>query len=241
MNDLDITQAVSRVLSKYTKTTAPAPEQHAPAPRRSIAAASTRLWPAYWQAGPEPQPQPPPLSTGTPVTVFCHHGCRDYCGAAGISSIATAQCRIAPALLTAFASFPAGRDFARALDHGGGRDRNGKLCRQDGENRVAAQNSGVEDLITAAISGDGGLTLTEYSAYGVIGSITPTTNPTETIINNTLGMLAAGNAVVFSPHPRSRQVSLYCVTLINQQLARLGAPPVWWSRSPARRLTTPMP
>ncbi len=158
-----------------------------------------------------------------------------------ISSIATAQCRIAPALLTAFASFPAGRDFARALDHGGGRDRNGKLCRQDGENRVAAQNSGVEDLITAAISGDGGLTLTEYSAYGVIGSITPTTNPTETIINNTLGMLAAGNAVVFSPHPRSRQVSLYCVTLINQQLARLGAPPVWWSRSPARRLTTPMP
>jgi propionaldehyde dehydrogenase len=37
-------------------------------------------------------------------------------------------------------------------------------------------------------------------------------------------MLAAGNAVVFSPHPRSRQVSLYCVTLINQQLARLGAP-----------------
>lgn len=31
MNDLDITQAVSRVLSKYTKTTAPAPEQPAPA------------------------------------------------------------------------------------------------------------------------------------------------------------------------------------------------------------------
>ena len=40
------------------------------------------------------------------------------------------------------------------------------------------------NLITAPISGDGGLTLTEYSAYGVIGSITPTTNPTETIINN---------------------------------------------------------
>ncbi|WP_130943315.1 aldehyde dehydrogenase family protein, partial [Klebsiella quasipneumoniae] len=93
------------------------------------------------------------------------------------------------------------------------------------KNRVAAQKTpGVEDLITAATSGDGGLTLTEYSAYGVIGSITPTTNPTETIINNTLGMLAAGNAVVFSPHPRSRQVSLHCITLINQQLARLGAP-----------------
>ncbi|MBQ4783313.1 aldehyde dehydrogenase family protein, partial [Pectobacterium versatile] len=73
-------------------------------------------------------------------------------------------------------------------------------------------------------SGDGGLTLMEYSAYGVIGSITPTTNPTETIINNSIGMLAAGNTAVFSPHPRSRNVSLHCVALINQQLARLGAP-----------------
>lgn len=64
----------------------------------------------------------------------------------------------------------------------------------------------------------------EYSAFGVIGSITPTTNPTETIINNSIGMLAAGNTVVFSPHPRSRKVSLYAVELINNKLAQLGAP-----------------
>lgn len=30
--------------------------------------------------------------------------------------------------------------------------------------------------------------------------------------------------MVFSPHPRSRNVSLYCVELINQKLAALGAP-----------------
>ncbi|MEA9390222.1 aldehyde dehydrogenase family protein [Acerihabitans sp. TG2] len=93
------------------------------------------------------------------------------------------------------------------------------------KNRIAAlKTPGPEDLITSACSGDGGLTLTEYSAYGVIGSITPTTNPTETIINNSIGMLAAGNTVVFSPHPRSKKVSLYVVALINTKLNQLGAP-----------------
>ncbi|ENK7713344.1 aldehyde dehydrogenase EutE [Escherichia coli] len=93
------------------------------------------------------------------------------------------------------------------------------------KNRVAAlKTPGIEDLTTSAVSGDGGLTLIEYSAFGVIGSITPTTNPTETIINNSIGMLAAGNTVVFSPHPRSRKVSLYAVELINNKLAQLGAP-----------------
>jgi len=93
------------------------------------------------------------------------------------------------------------------------------------KNRVAASKTpGVEDLSTRAMTGDGGLTLFEYSAYGVIGSITPTTNPTETIINNSISMLAAGNTVVFSPHPRSRNVSLQAVELINRKLAQLGAP-----------------
>ena len=46
------------------------------------------------------------------------------------------------------------------------------------KNRLAAEKTpGTEDLTTEACSGDGGLTLVEYSAYGVIGSITPTTNP----------------------------------------------------------------
>ena len=52
-----------------------------------------------------------------------------------------------------------------------------------------------------AYSGDDGLTLVERASYGVIGSITPTTNPTETIINNGIGMVAGGNAVVFNAHP----------------------------------------
>ena len=93
------------------------------------------------------------------------------------------------------------------------------------KNRLAAEKSpGTEDLTTAALSGDGGLTLTEFSPFGVIGSVTPTTNPTETIICNSIGMLAAGNSVVYSPHPRARKVSLLAISLINKKLASLGAP-----------------
>ena len=94
------------------------------------------------------------------------------------------------------------------------------------KNRLAATKTpGIEDLTTYAMTGDDGLTLVEYSPFGVIGAITPTTNPTETIICNSIGMLAAGNSVVFSPHPRAKNVSLHLVRLINRALAELGAPP----------------
>ncbi|MGI5952383.1 MAG: aldehyde dehydrogenase family protein [Brooklawnia sp.] len=93
------------------------------------------------------------------------------------------------------------------------------------KNKVAAQGTpGTEDLVTEAWSGDDGLTTVEYSPYGVIGAITPTTNPTETITCNTIGMLAAGNSVVFSPHPRAKNLSLWQVRKINQALRSVGAP-----------------
>lgn len=93
------------------------------------------------------------------------------------------------------------------------------------KNKAAAElTPGVEDLVTDAFSGDDGLTTVEYSAFGVIGAITPTTNPTETITCNSIGMLAAGNAVVFSPHPRARDLSVWQVQQINRALREAGAP-----------------
>lgn len=93
------------------------------------------------------------------------------------------------------------------------------------KNKVAASGTpGVEDLVTEAWSGDDGLTTIEYSPYGVIGAITPTTNPTETITCNSIGMLAAGNAVVFSPHPRVAKLSCWQVRRINRALRAAGAP-----------------
>ncbi len=93
------------------------------------------------------------------------------------------------------------------------------------KNKVAAaETPGVEDLLTEAWSGDDGLTTVEYSPYGVIGAITPTTNPTETITCNSIGMLAAGNSVVFSPHPRVARLSCWQVRRINRALHEAGAP-----------------
>ena len=93
------------------------------------------------------------------------------------------------------------------------------------KNKLVAEGTpGVEDLVTDAWSGDLGLTTVEYSPFGVIGAITPTTNPTETITCNSIGMLAAGNAVVFSPHPRAKELSIWQVRKINEALAKVGAP-----------------
>ena len=58
------------------------------------------------------------------------------------------------------------------------------------KNKAALDNTpGVEDLTTTALTGDGGMVLFEYSPFGVIGSVTPSTNPTETIINNSSVLL----------------------------------------------------
>lgn len=93
------------------------------------------------------------------------------------------------------------------------------------KNRLAAvKTPGTEDLITEAITGDHGLTLIEYCPFGVIGAITPTTNPTETIICNSISMIAGGNTVVFSPHPRATKVSHLLVNILNKALEAAGAP-----------------
>lgn len=93
------------------------------------------------------------------------------------------------------------------------------------KNRLAAEKTpGVEDLRSEAMTGDNGLTLVELSPFGVIGAITPTTNPTETIICNSIGMIAAGNGVVFSPHPAAKNVSLRMVEIIGEAIAGAGGP-----------------
>jgi len=83
------------------------------------------------------------------------------------------------------------------------------------KNRAALDNTpGIEDLTTRALTGDGGMVLFELSPFGVIGAIAPSTNPTETIINNAISMLAAGNAIYFSPHPGAKKVSIWLIEKI---------------------------
>ncbi len=87
-----------------------------------------------------------------------------------------------------------------------------------------AKTPGVEDLKAFAYSGDDGLTVMELSPYGVIGAITPSTNPSETIICNSIGMIAAGNAIVFAPHPGAKRTSIRTVELINEAVRKAGGP-----------------
>ncbi|CAI8001328.1 Ethanolamine utilization protein EutE [Geodia barretti] len=77
-----------------------------------------------------------------------------------------------------------------------------KVMKNDGG---ANLSPGVEDLSSEATTGDTGLLLVEYLPFGVINSITPTTNPTSTVINHAIIMLSAGNSVVFSPHPNAQR------------------------------------
>lgn len=90
---------------------------------------------------------------------------------------------------------------------------------------VIDKTPGPEILRPAAYSGDHGLMLTERAPYGVIGSITPCTNPTETIICNAIGMVAGGNAVVFNAHPSATEVSLFTIDVLNGAIERAGGPP----------------
>lgn len=83
---------------------------------------------------------------------------------------------------------------------------------------------GTEILAATAWSGDGGLTLVEYAPYGVIGAIIPSTNPTSTVICNSIAMVAAGNAVVFNAHPGARACSNHAVQLMNEAIAEAGGP-----------------
>ena len=89
---------------------------------------------------------------------------------------------------------------------------------------LAEKTPGTEDIKTEAWSGDRGLTLVEMGPFGVIGAITPCTNPSETILCNSIGMIAGGNTVVFCAHPAAVKVSNFAVKLVNEASIEAGGP-----------------
>jgi len=101
----------------------------------------------------------------------------------------------------------------------------GRVPDKIAKNILAAEKTpGIEDLHAQAFTGDYGLTLVEAAPYGVIGSITPSTNPTSTVINNSISMIAAGNAVVFNPHPAAKRASQETMRILNEAIAAAGGP-----------------
>jgi len=89
----------------------------------------------------------------------------------------------------------------------------------------ATKTPGVEDIEARALTGDHGLMLLEYAPVGLIGALTPITNPTGTLINNSIGMISAGNAVVFNAHPSARNTSSRMLQVIHRAIVNAGGPP----------------
>ncbi len=88
----------------------------------------------------------------------------------------------------------------------------------------ANKTPGMEILRPLAYSGDHGLMITERAPFGVIGAITPSTNATETIVNNSIGMVAGGNAVTFNLHPSAKGVGQHYIQLLNEAIVSAGGP-----------------
>ena len=89
---------------------------------------------------------------------------------------------------------------------------------------VSRRTPGIEDLVTRCETGDKGMMMIEMAPFGVIGSITPSTNPTSTVINNCISMIAAGNAVVFNPHPAAKHASQEAMRLMVEAIVSAGGP-----------------
>ena len=89
---------------------------------------------------------------------------------------------------------------------------------------VASKAPGPEDLEVQAVTGDQGMMATEFAPFGVVAAITPVTNPTSTIINNTISIVSAGNAVVFNAHPNARRCSAETIRLVNRAIVGAGGP-----------------
>ena len=59
---------------------------------------------------------------------------------------------------------------------------------------------------------------------GVVGAVTPTTNPIVTPMCNSMFALKGGNSIIIAPHPRSKKCSTKAVGLMNAEITKLGGP-----------------
>ena len=83
---------------------------------------------------------------------------------------------------------------------------------------------GVEDIRPEVFTGDHGITLVERLPYGVVGCITPSTAPSETVFHNSICLISGGNSVVVSPHPAAINTSIKAVQVINEAVTAAGGP-----------------
>ena len=59
---------------------------------------------------------------------------------------------------------------------------------------------------------------------GVVGALTPVTNPTATPASNAVSILKGKNAGIFAPHPKAKRCSGLAIQMMREGLKKVGAP-----------------
>lgn len=94
----------------------------------------------------------------------------------------------------------------------------GRLDHKIEKLKIIKKVPGVEWMRTDAVSGDHGLTVTEYAPFGVIGAITPVTHSLPTLAGNVVNMVASGNTLVVNPHPSGAKIACEGVRRFNRAI-----------------------
>ncbi|QDU78875.1 Succinate-semialdehyde dehydrogenase (acetylating) [Polystyrenella longa] len=94
----------------------------------------------------------------------------------------------------------------------------GKLEHKIAKLQIIKDVPGTEFLRTDAVTGDHGLTITEYAGFGVIGAITPVTHSLPTLAGNFVSMVSAGNTIVCNPHPSGAKIACEGVRRFNKAI-----------------------
>ena len=93
-----------------------------------------------------------------------------------------------------------------------------KVAKNKGKSKTIYNN--IIDKKTIGVIGrdeNTGLTLLA-KPVGVVGAVTPTTNPIVTPMCNSMFAIKGGNSIIIAPHPRSQKCSAYTVDLINKNI-----------------------
>src|SRR5580765_8141397 len=96
----------------------------------------------------------------------------------------------------------------------------GRLDHKIEKLRIIKLVPGVDWLRPDGHSGDHGITLEEYTPFGVVGAVTPSTHSIPTLSGNIVNIAAAGNAVVFNAHPAASRCAALAVRAYNEAIYR---------------------
>lgn len=96
----------------------------------------------------------------------------------------------------------------------------GRLDHKIEKLRILDLVPGVEFIHPFGMSGDHGITMEEYTPFGVIGAVTPSTHSIPTLSGNIINVVAAGNAIVFNAHPSANQCAGMAVKAYNKAIYR---------------------